>query len=258
MSLGFVDRADLAALVVAAVRADLVRRLRLTALRTRARPARDSTRRGCAAWPCASWNGGVWDSARLVLLLSVQQFLQRRKPADRPIRPHPHVGAIQIRAALGAQIPGTTPRTTASSATPAETARAASPSRPTFPRDRRTSSDRLHRSHAPRLLGILHLRHVSQLEPRIDRDSISSRQRPHSSSSRVTARPVTRKTSSRSPLHVHRKLDRRRHAVILVLRVKSRGLKRPLEVLPLAVKPAEIEEHGIRRPYGRAQTPDYS
>src|SRR5689334_7358262 len=66
-------------------------------------PGPGSTRRACAAWLSASWNGGVWDSARLVLLLSVQQFLQRLEPGIDPLRLAAAGAAIQVGAALGAQ-----------------------------------------------------------------------------------------------------------------------------------------------------------
>ena len=58
-----VDRPDLAALVVAAVRADLVRRLSLPGTADRCRPARPSARRGCGAWRSGSSNAGVSDWA---------------------------------------------------------------------------------------------------------------------------------------------------------------------------------------------------
>src|SRR4029079_8763776 len=205
-------------------------------------PGRDSRRRACAAWPLASWNGGVWDSARLVLLLSIQQLLQRCQPGIDPFWLTSAVCAIQVRTAFGAQAPA------------------------------RFRAERLHRQCELKLLAQhlddvegalpvkggrqvvfadlsfplgrgLRLRHVAQLEARADRhfeivEAASTLElKPRDCPARDSKDPDTHL------LDVHRELDRRRDAIILVRRVKRRRLECPFEVLSLAVKLPEIEEH---------------
>ena len=160
VELFLVDRARLAAAVVAAVRADAVRRLRLVAVRAfaEARPA--SARRASGAWPSASWSVVVLDSAsrplrqlsaaQLRLQLSALRFqvLQRREPRVLPL-------ALAVAGAAcsgSSRRPGTGPGsrrgTAASSAATDRTARA-SAARGRSRRSRKTpSSDRPLRSRA--------------------------------------------------------------------------------------------------------------
>src|SRR5262245_30360401 len=203
----------------------------------------DSRHRACAAWPFASWNGGVWDSARLVLLLSIQQFFQRCQPGIDPFGLAPAVGAIQVRTALGAQATA------------------------------RFRAQRLHGQRELKLLaqhlddvqralpvkggrqivftdlaflfGRVRLRHVAKLEASVHRhlEVIQA-------ASALELKPGDRPArDSKDPggrfLDVHRELDRNRHAVVLVLRLKGRRRERPFEVFALAVKLAEIKEHGL-------------
>jgi len=69
---------------------------------------------------------------------------------------------------------------------------------------------------------------------------------------RVTGDP---KYSCPGFLDVHRQLDRRSNPVLFVLRIESRGLENPLEVLAVAVEPVEIEEHGLLAASGPEREP---
>lgn len=101
--LDLVNRANLTALVITAVRAYLMGRLRFLALR--AGPDGD----GLQSVVCAALGGAAlgvppfWIRHRSVLLVVAEQPLEGRHPLIFPLRRVAAVGAVQIRPAYGTQ-----------------------------------------------------------------------------------------------------------------------------------------------------------
>jgi hypothetical protein len=183
------------------------------------------------------------ESARQVLLLSIQQPLERRQPGIFPLWLARALGAVQVSPALGAQA-------------------AARLRAQRLHRQRELKLLAQHLNHiqrsfaieggrqvlvpdlmlAPRLCRWL-FRHVTQLEPGIDRhlDLVQT-------AAALEVKPGHRpsrhpKNACADLFHIERQFDRRRHPIVVVLRLEQRRLEGSLDVFALAMQLAEVEEH---------------
>ena len=203
------DRAHLASAVVAAVRAHLVRRLRLVALRAHARAPRASGRRASGAWRSACLGvSSFWIRHAFSRLLE-QRASSTRQPRVHPRRPRTRTSRVLRFVPHSGTARGSPRGTAASSAPPGRTAPAsAGRGRSRCPVERRRQVVVFDLA-SPRRPASSRVRQVEQVERLVDRhlerlEAPAARQlerRPH------RARPGG---TASGPCDVERQGDRRR------------------------------------------------
>ena len=227
------DLPDLAALVVAAVRAHLVRRLRLLALRAGAGRHRLRACRACGASRCASSNAAVldWASAQFSLSLDSSDFSGASRGSSH-LGAQSHGRLVQIGAALGTETAaGLLAERLHRQRQHELLAHQLDRDRSCLP-GRRRSPDRLRR---PRRHPRRHLRRAARSGGRTRRPRAPRTARGTGCTRRpaVSAPGPPRRACPHPAASRPNELDRGRDPIVAVLGIERRGRKGPLEVLAL-------------------------